>query len=105
VPLPADSNLFDKLRSLTKLGQYDLAHSVIPTHNFISDTLEPSPVLSVQVLFRAIENVRDAKVVHALLVAQGLARRDVKPVRDLVDGIAHELSLADAETHFKPLKV
>jgi hypothetical protein len=94
-------DLLDEIGCLAQLGQYDLADSVIPAHNFISDTLEPSSVLPVQVLFCTIQNVRDPKFVDAPLVAQRLARRDVKPVRDFVYRIAHMCSLADANAYMR----
>jgi hypothetical protein len=82
-------NLFDKISGLAKLRQYDLAHSIIPTHNFVSDACKPTPVLTVQVLFRAIQDMRDTQFVDSSLVTQRLNRRDVKPVSDFVDGISH----------------
>ena len=78
------SNLFYEIRSLAKLGQYDLADSVVPAHNFVRDALEPSPVIAIQVLFGAVQNVCDPELVDATLVAQRLNRRNVKLVCDLV---------------------
>jgi hypothetical protein len=71
------------------LGQYDLADSVIPAHNFVGDALEPSTMLSVQMLLRTIQNMRDPELIDATLVTQGLNGRYVKLVCDLVYGIAH----------------
>jgi hypothetical protein len=42
-------NLFNELRSLAKLRQYDLANSVVPAHNFVSDALMPPPGVAVPV--------------------------------------------------------
>jgi hypothetical protein len=83
------SNLFDKICGFAKLWQNDLANSVIPAHHFVGDALEPSAMLSVQVLLRAIQNMCDPELVDAPLVAQGLNGRNVKFVCDLVYGIAH----------------
>ncbi len=74
------TDLLDEIRGLAKLGQYNLPDGVIPTHNFVSDALEASPMIAIQVLFGAVQNVCDPELVDATLVAQRLNRRNVKLV-------------------------
>ncbi len=83
------NDLLHKIRRLPKLGQYDLANSVVPAHNFVGDALEPASVVPVQVLLCAIQYVRHPELIDATLVAQRLDRRYVELVRDLVYRIPH----------------
>ena len=82
-------DLLDEIGCFAQLGQYDLADSVVPAHNFVGDALELASVVAVQVFLCAIQYVCHPELIDATLVAQRLDRRYVELVRDLVYRIPH----------------